>query len=159
MKERWESYLNRIFQNPMVDQFQTPARRRTVAFLVLAWQLLVVIAVYQIQFDRLWPVFVVALPMIYLIGMLNMSTRGMFELADRHLDEFQIGLRDAAFRRSYVFTLVWLLLTSFVVLWAANQPQGWFVAVTFILLGFLWGMSLPRVLVAWTMPADDADED
>lgn len=158
MKTKFQNYLNHIFRQPIVDRFQTPARRRVAAAAVIVWQLVVVGTVLLISRDLVWPVFVAGIVMWGLISMLNMSTRGIFELADEHLDEYQISLRDAAYRKAYFFSLLWLLLIAPVIGFFKGADLAALYTLAFILLGFFWGLSAPRVLVAWTLPAD-TDED
>ncbi|MEM7611381.1 MAG: hypothetical protein AAF270_06875 [Pseudomonadota bacterium] len=159
MKKRFQSYLNRVFQRPIVDQFQTPVRRRSVAIAVVAWQAITVCALMLLVHDYVAPFIVAAIIMVYLIGMLNMATRGTFELADEYLDEFQVRLRDAAYRKSYHFALIWLLLTAFVAGAFEGHEFQILYTLAFILLGFWWALSAPRLVVAWTSPADSADEE
>ena len=158
MKARFQNYLSRLFRDPVVEKFQTPARRRIVAASVVVWQAVVVGCMLLIPLDWVWPVLVAGVVMVYLLAMLNMSTRGIFELADHHLDEFQIALRDGAYRKSYFFALLWLLLVApvFGLIEGAEHTHHWVFA--FILLGFFWGLSAPRVVVAWTTPAEPEED-
>ncbi|MEM7765452.1 MAG: hypothetical protein AAF290_15415 [Pseudomonadota bacterium] len=158
MTSRFQSYLSRLFRQPMVDYFQTPARRRAVAASVIIWQALVVYLLTLIPKDIVWPTLAAGVVMVYLLGMLNMATRGIFELSDEHLDEFQVALRDGAYRRSYYFALIWLLLVAPLVGFLEGQDDLKILILAFILLGFFWAMSAPRVWVAWTTPADDLED-
>ncbi|MFK8052996.1 MAG: hypothetical protein AB8F65_08455 [Woeseiaceae bacterium] len=158
MKARFQSYLNNLFKQPVIEKFQTPLRRRLVATSMILWQMVVVGAMYLIQFDLIWPVIVAGIVMIYLMSMTNMATRGVFELVDEHLDEFQIAIRDAAYRKAYFFALLWLLLVAPFFGFVEGHEKARLFVFLFVLLGFFWALSAPRVLVAWTLPADEVEE-
>lgn len=127
-----------------------PPRRRGVATGLLLIQVFAAASFALIPHGVYWPIVVALLAMVYLQGMLNMSTRGMFELADRHLDELLAAERDSAYRRAYFFPLVWMLFIPFVDLLVQNAAFGRAYLLAFVMLGFLWGLSLPRVIAAWS---------
>lgn len=154
MKTRFQDYLSRLFRSPMVEKFQTPARRRGVAVCLLAVQLAAAASFTLIPHGIYWPLVPALIAMVYLQGMLNMSTRGMFELADRHLDELLAGERDAAYRKSYFFPLVWLVLIPIVDAIFENVAHGRVYLLAFVMLGFFWGLSLPRIVAAWPRTAE-----
>lgn len=158
MKAKFQSYLNNLFRQPLVEKFQTTRRRRLTAVGVLFCQFVVVGCLLLLTQDLVWPVIVAGVFMIYLMGMLNLSTRGIFELSDVHLDEFQVCVRDSAYRKSYFFALLWLLLVAPIFGLLEGSEKANHFGFAFVLLGFFWGMSAPRVLVAWTMPADALED-
>ena len=158
MRAKFQAYLNQLFRQPVVERFQTPLRRRTIAVAVVVWEALAAGSLSLLAYDRVLPVIIAGIGMIYLLGMLNMSTRGIFELSDRHLDEFQIGLRDAAYRKSYFLALFWLLLVAPASALFDEHRLGDLYSLAFILLGFNWALSAPRVVVAWTAPADERED-
>ncbi|MEO0347447.1 MAG: hypothetical protein AAF229_14505, partial [Pseudomonadota bacterium] len=87
-----------------------------------------------------------------------MATRGMFELWDEHLDEFLVAERDAAYRKAYYFGLLWLLLVPLVDGLTDHLELRRIFTLGFIMLGFLWGLSLPAVIAAWGRPAETVEE-
>ena len=154
MKARFQAYLNRLFQEPVVEKFQTPVRRRAIVVLLLLVQLGAAGCFVLIPHDVLWPLLPAFLAMVVLQGMLNMSTRGMFELSDEHLDEYLVTERDAAYRKAYFFALLWLLLVPLVDGLTDDLRFGRVYTLAFVMLGFLWGLSLPRAIAAWARPAE-----
>ncbi len=157
MKARFQSYLSGLFRRPVVDRFQTPLRRRAVAVTVLIWQMLLAGSMLLIPHDHVLPALIGGVVMVYLLGMLNMSTRGIFELTDEHLDELQISMRDAAYRKSYFLALFWLLMVAPVTALTEGDQFAVLYTWSFIFLGFLWSLSAPRVVVAWSAPADETE--
>ena len=158
MRQKFNAYLNRNFHDPLVQQLQIPLRRRLIAVTTVLVQLVFAYSFTLIGQDLIWPAAILSLAMILLMGLLNMATRGIFELADEYLDELQIATRDIAYRRAYHFALIWLLLVAPFLGLVEGQPLAKLYTLGFILLGMLWGMVAPRLLVAWTMPADEIEE-
>ena len=154
MKARFQAYLSRLFRQPMVEKFQTPARRRGVAVALLIVQLIVAGCFTLIPRDLIWPLFPAFIAMVYLMGMLNMSTRGMFELSDDHLDELLAAERDAAYRKAYFFSLLWLLFVPLIDALVEDVEFGRVYLLAFVMLGFFWGLSMPRIVAAWSRPAE-----
>ncbi|MEL6950045.1 MAG: hypothetical protein AAGM16_08005 [Pseudomonadota bacterium] len=158
MKARFQAYLSQLFRRPMVEKFQTPRIRRGLAVALMLVQLSAAGCLLMIPHDIIWPMFPVFFVMVYLQGMLNMATRGMFELWDEHLDEFLVAERDAAYRKAYYFGLLWLLLVPLVDGLTDHLELRRIFTLGFIMLGFLWGLSLPAVIAAWSRPAETVEE-
>ena len=158
MKTRFQAYLSKLFRQPVVEKYQTPSIRRSLVVALIIVQFLAAGCFILIPQDVIWPLFPAFIAMVYLQGMLNMSTRGMFELSDDHLDEFLVAERDAAYRKAYFFGLLWLLLVPLVDGLTDHLELRRIYTLAFIMLGFLWGLSLPRVIAAWGRPAETAEE-
>lgn len=158
MGQRFRAFRGELFRRPIIERFQTPAKRRSIALSVVLINLVTVGCVLLISGDILWPLVPVAVASVLLMGLLNMATRGIFELSDEYLDEYQVSVRDSAFRRSYYFTLIWLLLVAPLFGFLEGNQHSKLFVLAFILLGFMWGVTLPRVIVAWTQ-APELDED
>ncbi len=158
MKARFQAYLNRLYREPVVERFQTPMRRRGLVVSLVIVQFAAAGCFILIPYDIIWPIFPAFAAMVYLQGMLNMSTRGMFELTDNYLDEFMVAERDAAYRKAYFFGLLWLLFVPLVDGITDDMQYGRIYTLAFVMLGFLWGLSLPRVIAAWTRPAETAED-
>ena len=159
MRNKLDGYLDRLFRGPMVDWFQTPLRRRSVAIGVMLIHVATAGSLGLLTLDIVWPLIPAGIAAMYLMGMLNMSTRGIFELKEERLDEYQIALRDSAFRRAYYFSLIWIILTAPLMGLVIDSEHSLMILIVYIMLGFSWGMALPRVIVAWTQPADTAEDE
>jgi hypothetical protein len=96
------SYLVRVFANPMVEKMQTRgARRRRVIWLAICG---VVYALAPWATKQVWIIIPLYVPLMLLIGQVNLSVRGVTELNDRALDERQRALRDRANRVTHRWT-------------------------------------------------------
>lgn len=158
MRKAFQNYLAEIFKDPTVDKFQTRNRRRALSVGLVLWLMVTAFCMTLIGQDLVWPVFVCAVIMVYLMGMHNMSTRGVFELSDEHLDEFQIQSRNQAYKVSFGYSLIWLLLLSVAVLGLEPSRDTRFLLVGLFFFAFTSGLSAPRLVYAWTAP-DESEED
>jgi hypothetical protein len=106
-----------------------------------------------------WRLPVVAIPFWGLAWLLNLSIRAIFELDDNLLDEYQLGLRNAAYKRAHGITLIFLLLVA-VATGGLDLDRVQVFSVG--MFAFLVAIMAPRMLVAWTMdddaPANDSDD-
>ena len=123
-----------------------PARRAAVVALVV----LDVVLVLSLGAGVLWAALLVALASLPLVGVVNIATRGLFELPSERLDERQRAERAEAHRQAHLLT-VWVLVGAFAV--AVNLDStadlgatwAWAGAVGVLVLVSL----LPRLVGAW----------
>ncbi|MEL6368436.1 MAG: hypothetical protein AAFR91_09510 [Pseudomonadota bacterium] len=58
---------------------------------------------------------------------------------------------------AYYFSLIWIILTAPFLGLVIDSEHALMILIVSIMLGFSWGMALPRVIVAWTQPADTGE--
>lgn len=148
--------VREVVNSPTADKLQTRFRRRLIIALVLAWQPAVVGSLLLIRDDRILPLLLAVAVQTVLFGLLNMSTRGIYELCDGQLDEYQRAERDAGFRRAYYFGLMWILLVPAFAGFVRGHDDALLYTLTFAMLGFFWGLAAPQAAYAWNAP-DDGD--
>lgn len=85
------------------------------------------------------------------------SIRGLTDLPTRHLDEYQVQLRNDAFRHAYWLAVILGLAGGWLVgeLWGSDQDLAFWYALG--IFGLLAG--LPSVAVAWQMPDEDLEDE
>lgn len=151
------SIQDRIFaqaNGPLADRLQHRGLRRLIVALTLASALGVAIALYRAGDQILW-MLAATLPFWACAFLLNLSLRGIFELGDSHLDEHQVAVRNAAYKRAYGCTLVFLVL---VVTTAAAIDAGRIGTFAVAAFAFLTSALAPRLIAAWVMDASDDEE-
>ena len=153
MPSLYQRHLARRVNGPLADRLQTRVRRRALAIATVAS---VAIAAWGIAvFDgRIWFLLLAALPLDVTAFLLIMSVRGVFELDDAQLDEYQIAERNRAYRTAYGTTLVFLVLVTLVAVTAQFDRSTTFAIAVF---AFLVSALEPRLVLAWNM-RDDIDE-
>jgi hypothetical protein len=77
-----------------------------------------------------------------------MSIRGVFELDDGLLDEYQAALRNRVYRTAYGYTLIFLVLVATTATGLSLERQSAFAVAVF---AFLASALAPRMLLAWNM--------
>ncbi len=172
----WDSVLPAAFADPAFRTIQNARQRRHLCRKQFAWSMIVAVWLYlttnglaESWFRRnlgLGEIFAVVVCLVCLIifagfwvlstGLLNASVGGATELGDRHLDEAQRALRDAAYRKAYRFIVVAVLL-----LWVVNQASGYptgsaLNALSFLVFNIVFGA--PVYIMAWTMPDSDSED-
>lgn len=87
--------------------------------------------------------------------LLNMSLRGIFELSNEQLDEFQTGLRNRAYKNAYGVGLIFLLVVATVL---AGLQLDRTLNFSIAAFAFITSALLPRLIVAWQLEDSDGDE-
>lgn len=146
--------------------YATRGRRRTLATVglaamavfwadaVAAWVLAPDTRMFTVHYALLVAASVVAAPVIVL---LKAATRGITSLAERYLDERQVGERLRAHSVANRITLVLIALATTGVFLATFRqgPEGEVPAFAVILILYALGMThliLPLFVAAWRMP-------
>lgn len=152
MPEGIQDYMFRRVNGSLADRLQRRVRRRTIAVAaVLAAG--AIAAALAADAGRLAWLVAAALPFWLAAFLLNLSLRGIFELADDRLDEHQVAVRDRAYKTAYGFTLVFLVVIATVATALAPDRTGLFSIAVF---AFLTSALAPRLVAAWTL--DDGDD-
>ena len=158
MKKALQRRLAKLFANPRVERFQTQRRRRLLSVVLLAWLLLMAFCLTLIPKDLVWPALVCGVGMIYLMSMHNLATRGIFELADEYLDEYQIQSRNSAYKMSFGYSLLWILFLGIGFLGVEQTKDNRFVFLAMMFFAFTSGLSAPRIVYAW-LAEDESEEE
>lgn len=173
----WDCDLPAAFADPAFRSIQNARQRRHLIRTQVAWSMLVAVWLYlttsglaESWFRRnlgLGEIFALVICLVILTvfsgfwvlstGLLNASVGGATELGDRHLDEAQRSLRDAAYRKAYRFIAAAGLL-FWVINLASGYPTGSVLnAMGFLVFNVVFGA--PVYIMAWTMPDSDSDEE
>jgi hypothetical protein len=158
MKNLIYSRVQRVVNSPAADRLQTRGRRRLIIALVLLWQPMVIAGLLLIRDDRILPLLLAVAVQTALFALMNMSTRGMYELGDAHLDEYQRSQRDAGFRKAYYFGLLWVMLIPAFAGFVQGNEDALLYVLAFSMLGFFWGLAAPQAAYAWNAPDDLSSE-
>lgn len=147
MLRRHQSYLFRQMNGPIADKLQ---RRSTRRLLVLATLACLPLAAYAITWNanQISLLIAAGLPVFAFASLLNMSIRGVFELDDELLDEFQIGLRNRVYKTAYGYTLMFLVIVATTATGLSLERRSAFAVGVF---AFLASALAPRLLLAWKM--------
>lgn len=146
--------LHRQVNGPLADRLQSRwLRRLLVAGSILGAAMAA--AGFLLHDDRLWVLAACAVPFGVFVILLNMSLRGIFELGEAQLDEYQVGLRNHAYKRAYGSMLVFVVVVATSL--AAVQP-GRLATFAIAAFAFLVCALLPRLLVAWQLEDGDGGE-
>ncbi|MBP2476911.1 Ca2+/Na+ antiporter [Crossiella equi] len=157
MKGEDRSYRRaRILDDPRYERFRNPATRRRLVLLLLALLALEAALFILAAADHPWLLLTLAtllvLAFVLCVGLLKASTRGVEELPERNLDEYQWQLRGetyaSAYRIAQFLTMTALLVVGVWLLfrWPA-PPRG--VVITALVLPFQLATILPTMVAAW----------
>jgi hypothetical protein len=153
MMSRYQERLFDWVNGPTADKLQRQPTRRAIVVACLAG-----IAVISIAFasfgERVWLLVTAALPLLVAIAALNFSLRGIFELNDELLDEYQLKVRNEAYKTAYGFTVVFLIIVATTAAGANLERQIGFAVAVF---AFFTSVLAPRLLLAWRMGDSNGD--
>lgn len=150
---RNEGYLARIFEtHALVQQMGVRIHRRCAAVALVSWIALVVALANHLSVVACLLVFI---PLFFLMGLVNMASRGMTVLSSAQLDERMRAVRDGTHRHAYVFGVIAAFAFGLYVGHddATRQAEGWRMAfqlgaVSLLVLG------LPAMILAWRLPEE-----
>ena len=141
------SYLLRLVNGHIAGKLQQQSIRRLLVLSILAClPLLAYTPAWRA--DRYWMLIAIDIPVIALVVALNMAIRGVFELNDELLDEYQTALRNRVYRTAYGYTLVFLVLIATTATGLSLERQSAFAVAVF---AFLASALAPRMILAWNM--------
>jgi hypothetical protein len=135
---------------PAAAKLQQQTTRRLLVICVLASLVLIAFSA-NIAGEDVWLMSFVSIPTVIVAVLMNMSIRGIFELDDERLDEYQIGVRNDAYKTAYGFTLVFLLIVATAL--GGLQPERLQVFSVATAAFFTCALA-PRMRVAWNMVDD-----
>lgn len=138
----------------IVPRFHRKPVRRLLAMALVIAAFGIAAAIYAAG-DRIEVVSVATLPYWIVAYLLSLSLGGLFEGRDDALDEYQIGLRNRAYRRAFDVALVLLVVAVVAALVLQMTLPGIFAVAAF---AFLTAIMTPRLLVVWNSEdVDDSD--
>lgn len=148
-----------LMNDPMFDwsRPRTMRRRLVVALggLILASGAALAAAPLVGNYPAIGALVALLAPMIFAIGNLNASVRGLTGLKTGDLDEWQIARRDAAFRQCWWPSILILGGAGYAALFL---PFGFALKAGVLLSAFFLSLIMPVALLAWTLP-DEPDAD
>ena len=150
------TYQERLYlkvNGPLADRFQSRAMRRAVAVATIVAVGAMAVA-FALHDNRFWMLAAASFPLAACMGMLNLSLRGIFELKEDRLDEYQISMRNRMYKTAYGFTLVFLVVVATT---AAGLELEREVAFAVAMLAFFTSALAPRLFLAWNL--DDNPEN
>jgi diacylglycerol kinase len=152
-KSKYESWLFRTMNNPELSWARPQSVRRKLVVAMLA--LVIGFAAAMWTVPSLWwfaPLIVVFVP---LMGSLNGGIRGLTELRQHQLDEREGRARDAAFRKAF-WPAIAVVFIGFTLLmqpnWSVEARAGLGFSV------FILVLTMPTLILAWTLPDDVKDD-
>jgi len=147
MNSRDQRRIFRHVNGPTADKLQDQQTRRVLVLACVAS--IAAVAIAFATFDnRFWLLVLASLPLGVATALLNFSLRGIFELKDELLDEYQISVRDKAYKSAYGFTLVFLVVVATAAAGAELDRVSAFALAAF---AFLTCALAPRMLLAWRL--------
>jgi len=147
MTSAFQQSLCRAANSPAATRLQRRPTRRLLFTAMLLTLGFAALSMGEIPHDPLrLPAVIV--PLLGIALLLNLSIGCLFELDEALLDEFQLALRNAAYKRAYGFALVFLLALATVAAGLDLDRIEIFAAATF---AFLTVAMAPRLAVAWSM--------
>jgi len=145
-QERLYGQVNSRF----ADHLQIRPARRAVVLTMIATIAGVALAFLMLE-KGFWMLAAAAVPLGVSMVLLNLSLRGIFELRDDMLDEYQISVRNNAYKTAYGLTLVFLVVVATVAAGMELQRQAAFAVAVF---AFFMSALAPRMLLAWNLEDD-----
>ncbi len=149
MPSRQENLYAKV-NGPLADRLQHRAARRSVVLATIIGAATMALA-FLFFLDRYWILAAAAFPLAVAVGFLNLSIRGIFELKDEMLDEYQVSVRNKAYKTAYGWTLVFLIVLATTVAGMELQRLAAFSVAVF---AFLMSALAPRMLLAWNLEDD-----
>ncbi len=146
-------FQERLYSNvngPFADRLQSRAARRTLVLATLLGAACVGVAFSNLE-DGFWWVVAAAIVFELSILLLILSLRGIFELKDELLDEYQISVRNNAYKKSYGLVLVFLVLLATIAAGMDLPRHSLFGVAVF---AFLVSALAPRLMSAWHLEDD-----
>ena len=146
-------FQERLYFNvnrPFADRLQNKAARRALVLATLLGAAWVGVAFSDLEGGFWW---VVAAAIIFESSMLLLilSLRGIFELKDDLLDEYQISVRNNAYKNSYGLVLVFLVVLATI---AAGMELPRHSVFGIAVFAFLVSALAPRLISAWNLEDD-----
>ncbi len=135
---------------PFADRLQNKAARRALVLATLFGAAWVGVAFSNLE-DGFWWVVAAAIVFESSILLLIFSLRGIFELKDDLLDEYQISVRNNAYKASYGLVLVFLLVVATI---AAGMELPRYSVFGIAVFAFLVSALAPRLISAWNLEDD-----
>jgi hypothetical protein len=154
MIRRHQSHLLHEVNGPIADKLQRQSTRRLLVLTLLACLPIMAYAIAWYA-DHIWLLIAAGCPVFALASALNMSLRGVFEFDDELLDEYQIGLRNRAYKTAYGYTMIFLVLVATTATGLSLERQSAFAVAVF---AFLASGFAPRMLLAWNMESEYGSE-
>ena len=148
---------NRMYRHVngrLAARLQRKSIRRVISACLLASLFLAALGA-QIAGSDVRALVLLEIPMLLFASLLVMSIRGVFELDDSQLDEYQLGLRNDAYKSAYGLTLVFLLVIATI---AAGLSLDRMQSFSLAAAAFFTCALAPRVLLAWRMEDDNGEE-
>jgi len=142
-----QARLYETVNGPFADRLQSTVVRRAVVLATIPAAAGVALA-FLILENGFWMLAAAAVPLGVTVVLLNLSLRGIFELADERLDEYQTSVRNSAYKTAYGLTLVFLIVFATVAAGMELQRQAAFAVAVF---AFLMSALAPRMLLAWNL--------
>ncbi len=145
-QERLYSNVNGSF----ADRLQNKTARRALVLATLLGAAWVGVAFSNLEGGFWW---VVAAAIVFESSMLLLilSLRGIFELTDDLLDEYQISVRNNAYKNSYGLVLVFLVVLATI---AAGMELPRHSVFGIAVFAFLVSALAPRLISAWNLEDD-----
>ena len=146
-------FQERLYGNvngPLADRLQNRVARKTLVLATLLGAACVGVAFSNLE-DGFWWVVAAAIVFELSILLLIFSLRGIFELKDDLLDEYQISIRNNSYKNSYGLVLVFLVLLATIVAGMDLPRHSVFGVAVF---AFLVSALAPRLMSAWNLEDD-----
>lgn len=143
-------FQERLYGNvngPLADRLQNRAARRALVLATLLGAACVGVAFSNLE-DGYWWVVAAAIVFESSILLLILSLRGIFELKDDLLDEYQISVRNNAYKNSYGLVLVFLVLLATI---AAGMDLPRHSVFGVAVFAFLVSGLARRLMSAWNL--------
>mgnify|MGYP002784628734 CR=1 FL=1 len=153
-KSKYESWLHRSMNDPALSWAHPQSVRRKLVIAMIALPLCFTAAMWFLP--SIWwfaPLLVLFVP---LMGSLNGSIRGLTELRQHQLDEREGRTRDAAFRKAF-WPMIAIGVAGLFLLMKPGLSVELRAGIGFA--AFILTMTMPTLILAWSLPDDVKDED
>jgi hypothetical protein len=144
--------LRKTMNDPQFDWARPQRMRRRVVMLFLA--LVIAQPILLAATGSPLILLLILLPIIFVMGTLNASIRGMTELRARDLDEREDKVRNSVYARLYWPGLVLGMVAAFMM--STMHNGGSLLLVGSGLSAFFVAVGLPTLWLAWSLP-DEPD--
>lgn len=150
----YQKHLEKRVNSRFADKLQSQSIRRFLALGTVLSALLIAYA-FTIFDDNILLLLVLSIPFDVFAILLTMSLRGIFELADDQLDEYQIAERNRAYKMAYGVTVIFVVVLATTVT-ALDLPREQNFAIA--AFAFLVSAFEPRLVMAWYLEDPDGIE-
>ncbi len=139
---------------PFADRLQNRAARRSLVLATLLGAAWVGVAFSNLE-GGFWMLVAAAIVFESSILLLILSLRGIFELKDDLLDEYQISVRNNAYKKFYGLVLVFLVVLATI---AAGMELPRRSVFSIAVFAFLVSALAPRLMSAWNLEDDHGQQ-